>query len=234
MDGAAVIHRTQRSRVALGEILGIKAFDTEKLRGAGGSGGIVGDEARVVADSVEAGACACGTAGPGHGHSHSTVGAADSGRSSVQLITSADHQHDAGIHTVVLRTPHSLDGDAFASWVGGLLWEPARLAEEAGYPAGALPPAVYRGKGVLAVAAADGGGTPVKTIFQSVYEQFDVGPATGAAAAWAAGEAPTTTIVLIGRGLRADRLLGHLEAGCRARASASAAGSVGSGEGRGH
>jgi G3E family GTPase len=226
MNGAAALHRTTRSVVPLSTILNINAFDTEKLVRAAAQGG---ETAEVV---VAAGGCgpACRDHNSGHvehaGHDHADHDHADHGDAGdggpaasggIQLVISGHHSHDDRIHTVVLRTPHMLDADAFTTWVGRLLWDAPALAAEAGYPDGAAPPLIYRGKGSVAMAG-DGGSGPVRYIFQSVYEQFDAQPATGDAAAWAAQEEPSSAIVLIGRNLAAGVLLRHLEAHCRAGA----------------
>jgi G3E family GTPase len=140
--------------------------------------------------------------------------------------------HDAAIRTVVLRSAEPLDARRFTRWVASLVWDDGSGATGA---AGAAPRAeVLRGKGVLCVladeeegaGAADAAGaagaagagadassaaasrcSPLRHIFQSVQEQFDLQPAQGEGARWALSELPAESrVVLIGRALDAAAL----------------------------
>jgi G3E family GTPase len=138
--------------------------------------------------------------------------------------------HDEAIRTVVLRCGAPLNARRFTRWIASLLWDDGAAPQAPGaapLAAGAAPPLqrpeVLRGKGVLCVqagsldgdgaseaAAAVGAGSgapraqcsPLRHIFQSVQEQFDLQPAQGEGARWADAELPAESrLVLIGRAL---------------------------------
>jgi hypothetical protein len=71
--------------------------------------------------------------------------------------------------------------------------------------------------GVLAVTAVGGGGgvEPVKAIFQSVEDHFDVEDALGVEGLWKVGEAQETKVIIIGWGMNKVTLQAGLEECCK-------------------
>jgi G3E family GTPase len=138
---ARIIAASHCKEPALNELIGIAAFDARRLQL------LEGEEEQ---DSAHAHA--------GHDLDESCTHCAASSASGSGIVVSAEHKHDSGISTVILRTDAAVDIFRFERWIGRLLWE--RPADEmddaeaasasASAPAvAAKAPLVLRGKGVL-------------------------------------------------------------------------------------
>ena len=221
MNATARLVECERADVQLDAIMGLRAFDvTSAATGTLHS-------AAAAAATAAAASQAAGRTG-GQGCSSACAEAGCSGDHAAHGAHEPRCAHDDSIRTVTLRCAEPLSARLVKQWVASLLWDDAA--------AGAASRAeVLRGKGILCIAEAEepqpapeagaaAAGpapgprcSPVRHIFQSVQEQFDLQPAEGADARWAEAELPAESrLVFIGRRLDADAL-GRAFAACAAR-----------------
>ena len=105
----AKVHKTERCRIALPEVLGRNAFDLDRILE------IEPDFLRDGDDRGHAHAHGHGHDGHAHGHDHAD------GQHHAHAGGSLKHYHDEEMQSVSLRTERPLDADKFFPWVQDLV-----------------------------------------------------------------------------------------------------------------
>jgi G3E family GTPase len=184
----ARVHKTERARIALDEVLGRNAFDLDRildlepdfLSGDGHSHGHDHEHDHVHDEHAHDHA----VHGDEHRHDHAVRDADHaSGKAHAHAHGGLKHYHDEEMQSVSLRTEKPLDPDKFFPWVQKL------VADEG--------PNILRCKGILSFK-----NDPERFVFQGVHMILDGDHQRP----WADGEQRESRIVFIGRNLPEDAI----------------------------
>ena len=201
INSVATVTPTVRSNIDVNTILGIRAFDADRLSSlAGLDAGIFLEQveadthcahqhsdknAKVEMKNEEEREHATSTLLESHGaqahHTHR-----DSNSSATD-----NHVHSSRITSVVLSTEHMLSLSQVDTWAANLLWEKEAHGME-----------IFRMKGIFAIR-----GSNTRHIFQAVHELFDCEPMRGNGGLWLEGQQRVSRVVVIGRDLNKTKLM---------------------------
>ena len=198
INSVATIFPTLRSNIDVDTILGINAFDSNRLSSLAGieAATFFGSEATAGLSNEEQ--CEVGkkdlvseaASQPSNTCADRAKSAKPHNHHNDHEIDRDEHKHSSRITSLVLSSRRDLTLEQVDKWAANLLWEKSAHGME-----------IFRMKGILSIKDSN-----IRHILQAVHELFDCEPMQGDGGPWLKEEHRMSKVVVIGRDLDEAKL----------------------------